>query len=493
VLGPLEAFQTSVRQFTQSIRVRLTAYYGAVLALVLIVFSLGVYIFLVETTNVDVNNMTQTYRRFLIDAAAQSPQDLRHISTNSGLLGPLSFKFQPRDNAAAAEGKQYTYGALRGQFANEQLEAVLFQPSKTGCHSTSGQLLCVWLVPKGHQIIGAVAMEASLDSIRHAQSRLRLGLLIGVPFSILIALIGGWALASGALAPVEQLRRTAQSITATDLSRRIGLRRNDELGRLSATLDDMIDRLDGAFREQRQLTADVSHELRTPLSVIQGQASLALRRTRSPEEYAKVLRSIQEETERMSRIVSDLLLLARAESGQEILEHDPIRLDLIAKWAVEHLGSIAESKRITVSTNIHPVMIEGDADRIRQLTLNLLDNAFKYTDEGGAVSVGVGVVGGEARLRITDSGEGIPADVLPHIFQRFYRVDRSRSRGQGGSGLGLAIVHWIASAHGGSVDVVSRPGEGSTFTFRMPILAAHRGESLPRHKPRRRPRRVTAA
>ncbi len=456
-----------------SIRVKLTVWYGAVLAIVLIVFSVGIYLLLATLVSIDVNNLAQSYRRTLTTLAAESPTRIKTLSRSTPMLGQLSFEYVGKNSLVT-----YRYGADRGWPVDQQLEMMEFT-QKEGCKQPDGSLLvCTYLVrsrAKPHNVIGAVAMSASLNSILHSQYRLRTALLLGVPVSLLIALIGGWALASRALAPVEDLRRTAQAITATDLRRRIGLTRNDELGRLAQTLDDMIERLDTAFREQRQLTADVSHELRTPLSVIQAQTSLALKRERTPEEYAAVLDSIQEETDRMSRIVSDLLMLARAEAGQETLEHDPVRLDVIARWAVDHIHSRAQHKGVEVKLLAHPVMVEGDSDRLRQLSLNLVDNAVKYTDPGGRITVKVAVKAGAAQLEIADTGVGIDAESLPHIFQRFYRADWARARGEG-SGLGLAIVQWIVDAHGGTVTVRSKPGEGSVFTVKLPLHTIQREE-----------------
>lgn len=470
-------------EVTRSIRVRLTLWYVAVLATVLIVFSLGVYFFLIESISADVNHMTQTYRRILTTYAAQSPMHLKQVPKLTGtVLGQISIKYQARNDA---NGQQVTIGPFPGSAADRDLEGALFTPKKQGCHQTKGNhLICTWLVfSKRHVVLGAVAMGASLNSVDDAQSRLRTALLLGVPLALLIALVGGWGLASRALSPVEDLRRTAQSITATDLSRRIGLRRKDELGRLADTLDDMIARLDAAFTEQRRLTGDVSHELRTPLSVIQAQTSLALRRPRTPDEYAATLRSIQEESDRMSKIVGDLLLLARAEAGQESIERDPVRLDAIAKWTVDQMAKVASENGVVVRASTEPVMIEGDADRLRQLVLNLVDNAVKYSDSGGSVEVKVAADSGMALLQVADTGVGIEASSLPHIFQRFYRDDRARSRVEGGSGLGLAIAHWVAEAHGGTIEASSRQGEGSTFTVRIPLhsIEAAEASAVSRH------------
>ncbi len=467
----------------RSIRFRLTVWYVAVLAAVLLAFSLGVYFFLIASIAADVNHITQSYRRVLTSEAASSPSHLGKVQRNTNLLGQLSIKYQGKVNL-----QQLSFGPPSGHYANQQLINTLFT-GKQGCHSTkSDQLVCTYAVysrSRHHQIVGAVSLQGSLDSVTHAQSRLRTALFLGIPISLLIALLGGWVLASRALAPVEDLRLTAQSITGSDLSRRIGTTRDDELGRLAQTFDDMIGRLETAFKEQRRLTADVSHELRTPLSVIHAQASLALRRERSPQEYAKTLSSIQEEAERMSRMVGDLLLLARAEAGQESIDREPVRLDAVAGWAADKVRELAAEKGVHLVVNVRPIMIDGDADRLRQLAMNLIDNALKYTPAGGTISVSVGMKDKQkGQLTVADTGEGIEEKHLPHIFQRFYRVDRARAGPEGSTGLGLAIVHWIATAHGATIDVSSRKGEGSTFTVTFPLPWNPPSQRTPR--PRRR-------
>ena len=318
------------RELTRSIRVRLTIWYVSLLAVVLIAFAVGVYFFLLASISSEVSLVQHSYEKLLTSSAAQSPKELRRLrlSKGSSLLGQAVVYYQGVNEVTQPEF-HVGQGPLNKPVAVKDVVRA-FQTKKQGCHQLQGNhFACTWLIfDRRHRLQGAVDFQASLSSLDHAEDLLRSGLVIGIPVSLLIALLVGWMLASRALSPVEDLRLTAQSITATDLSKRIGLHRDDELGRLAETLDGMIAGLDSAFKEQRRLTADVSHELRTPLSVIQAQTSLALKRERSAREYVEVLGSIQEESERMSKIVEDLLLLARAEAGQEFLEHDPVRLDV---------------------------------------------------------------------------------------------------------------------------------------------------------------------
>lgn len=449
-----------------SIRVRLTLWYVSLLAVVLLAFSVGVYFFLIAHISSEVGDVENTFKKLYTNAAL-TPRSLLTVPRDSSLFGQLGIYYQSRLDASP--GAEEIIALPRVRELRAEATAVILGSQPAGCNGTpDNHLQCAWLVTnRRHVVVGVVAMQGSLAAVVQSENELRTAIIIGVPVSVLIALIGGWMLASRALSPIEQLRLTAQSITATDLSRRIGMQRDDELGRLAKTLDEMIAGLDSAFNEQRRLTADVSHELRTPLSVIQAQTSLALKRDRTPQEYAAVLNSIQEESERMSKIVEDLLLLARAEAGQEVLEHDPVRLDVITRWAVEHVRGMAQDRQITLSMSLKPVMVTGDSGRLRQMVLNLVHNAIKYTDAGGAVRVRV--VGKEemAALTVADTGAGIDESSLPHIFERFYVADRSRA--ERGSGLGLSIVHWIVVAHGGAIDVRSKAGAGSTFTVSLPV------------------------
>jgi two-component system OmpR family sensor kinase len=492
-------------EFKRSIRLRLTLWYVALLAVVLIAFSVGIYIFLIAHIASEIGDVERTYHHLYDRAAlrastaqgaipASVKQGLKDVPRDSGELGQLGVYYESLLDAGPTGEYHVALSQLAALRANAQ--SVLLNAIPAGCHPARGNnVWCAWpVVNHRGEVQGVVAIYGSLSAVVQSEDEVRTALTLGIPLSLLIALAGGWMLASRALSPIEQLRLTAQSITATDLSRRIGMERDDELGRLARTLDEMIAGLDSAFTEQRRLTADVSHELRTPISVIQAQASLALRRTRSPQEYEVVLASIHEETERMGRIVEDLLMLARAEAGQEVLEHDPVRLDVVARWAVSQLEDAARGREVNLVSAFEPSMVVGDQGKLQQMTLNLLDNAIKYTPSGGTIRIRVDTDAGSAKLVVSDTGVGIPKDSLPHVFDRFFMTDRSRS--EGGSGLGLSIVHWIVEAHMGTVFVESSEGVGSTFTVSIPMHnddGGARSPSVRTSAPRtRRLRSVTA-
>jgi signal transduction histidine kinase len=231
----------------------------------------------------------------------------------------------------------------------------------------------------------------------------------------------------------------------------------------------MIARLEDAFRRQRQFTADASHELRTPMTVIKGQIEVALQREREPQAYRRVLQAVNEEVDRMIRLVGSLLTLARADAGQIPITLEPVSLPDVVAAAVEQVRPLASRRRVDLQTSsCPPSTLRADDDLILQLLLNLLDNAVKYTAAGGKVTVGWNANGRDVELWVRDTGVGIASEHLPHLFDRFYRVDKARSRAEGGTGLGLSICRWIAEAHGGSISVESAPGQGTTFRVVLP-------------------------
>jgi heavy metal sensor kinase len=287
---------------------------------------------------------------------------------------------------------------------------------------------------------------------------------------VLLAAVGGLFLANRTLRPVDRITGTAQEIGENGLHRRIDVRSKDELGRLAATLNRMMDRLEAAFDRQRQFTADASHELRTPLSIIQAESSLALDRERSVAEYRKALEVVSQEVTYMSDIIGKLLFLARGDAGKEPVEFKDVNL----KELIEELASDMEvpARDKGVGFNIGPLenlTTKGDRILLRQLFLNILKNAVAYTPSGGNISSSMGRRKETAVVTISDTGIGIPSEHLPHVFERFYRVDKAHSRAQGGSGLGLAIAKYVAEAHGGKIDVESQVGKGSIFQVILPL------------------------
>jgi two-component system OmpR family sensor kinase len=280
-----------------------------------------------------------------------------------------------------------------------------------------------------------------------------------------------------ALHPIDRITQTAGRIArAQDLDRRLPVPpTDDEVGRLVSTFNAMLERLDRLFQAQQRLGADVSHELRTPLTTIRGNVDLLRRGAADdPVERAAALDAIEGEVDRMSRLVADLLLLAQAEAGMK-LEKQPVELDTLILQVYRQAQLMSATRFLSDErVAIHlghedQAIIEGDPDRLKQLLLNLIDNALKYTPPGGYVTISLYRDQNWVRISVEDTGIGIPPEVLPHIFDRFYRAQRE---GRKGVGLGLSIARWIAEAHGGHLEVESQVGEGTTFTLWLPTEAA---------------------
>jgi heavy metal sensor kinase len=295
---------------------------------------------------------------------------------------------------------------------------------------------------------------------------------VGLPVAVAVAVAGGFVLVRRALEPVAGMALKAEEITQHNLSERLPLvESGDELERLSVSLNRMISRLEEALRGSKQFVADASHELRTPLTVMRGELESLAQDGRLAPDTREALGSVLEEVERLAEIVESLFALSRLDAGEADVWQ---RFDLaeLAATTAEQMSLLATDKNIRVECESTPgVTVLGDRARLKQVIVNLLDNAIKYTPNGGRVTLRVAREGAHAVLDVTDNGVGIPAEALPQVFQRFYRVDGSRSRELGGAGLGLSIVKSICAAHGADVEVRSTPGVGSTFRVRQPLAA----------------------
>ena len=307
------------------------------------------------------------------------------------------------------------------------------------------------------------------------QQGLRDALWLLVPLFVLMLLIasaGGYFMSRRALEPVDRITQTARSISAENLSQRLAVpSTGDELERLSATLNDMIGRLEASFKRISRFTADASHELRTPLAVMRTTAEVALRHPGDGGEHRAALGAVVGEIERTTQLVDNLLLIAKADAGGAQLAKVPVDVAAAAEEARAQMSILARTKGIALEVRLpdDPVVVIGDRDALRRLFSILLDNAIKYTAAGGVAEVAVSTNGAHAVGVVTDSGIGIPNDDLPHVFDRFYRVDRARTRELGGAGLGLAIARWIAESHGGEIGVASQVDRGSRFEVRLPL------------------------
>jgi heavy metal sensor kinase len=317
-----------------------------------------------------------------------------------------------------------------------------------------------------------VLVATPLRETRSILRDLHVLLLWTAPAVLLIAALGGYLISRRALAPVDEITQAARSIGIQNLSRRLTVpATGDELQRLSETWNDMLARLESAVKRLSQFTADASHELRTPIALIRTTAELTLRRDRSPEKYREALTEIVTESERTSRLVEDLLLLARADAGLPALPLENLELTPLVRDICEQGQVLAEARQLQIWTDLpdEPVFVQANDPALRRLLLLLVDNAVKYTPAGGRITVSIGQDTGGATLAVRDTGIGIPDSALPHVFERFYRADDSRNRDAGGAGLGLSIAKWIAERHHASLEAESVLGQGSTFRVRFPL------------------------
>ena len=324
------------------------------------------------------------------------------------------------------------------------------------------------------------SIQPDLDAL-HRSGMLLILTGLGV---MVIGLAGGWWFSFRAFRPIAEITVIAESISVKNLSTRINVQSTaTELEQLATVLNRTFDRLQSAFERQGQFTADASHELRTPLSVILSHAELALSRPRSGEEYQQAFQACRRASLRMKSLIDSLLLLARFDSGEPEVQRCPVELDRLADDAVEMLQPLAEERRVQLICQAEPVSVEADHEQLFQLLTNLLSNAIRYNRTEGRVDLEITSDERFAIIRVSDTGIGIPADELPRIFDRFYRVDKARSRAEGGCGLGLAICHTIVEGHHGTISATSDPDTGTVIEVRLPAcrnpIESHAPAGLP--------------
>jgi heavy metal sensor kinase len=458
-----------------SVRTRLTLWYSGVLLAIVVTISMLSYSWLRWGLLQDLDASLLTVAQVIKDTDAPERAAADPDALLRELLGPELYDkfFQLLD----PEGRPHVSSPRRRPFA-------LPLSAAARARAARGQTTFETVVLTGAEPVRVLTMPIVRDGrvaeilqvgmlLRRARATLDRyldTLIVLIPLGVGLAALGGAVIAQFALRPVDQMTRTARRITAEDLSQRVERRgTGDELDRLAETMNGMLARLEQAFAQTRRFAADAAHELRTPLAVLRGSIEVALRGDRSPEEYRRVLASSLEEVERLIRLSEDLLLLSRSVAGPEParapVDLEPLLLEVFDVGA--RLGRAA-GVSVRVETAV-PASVRGDANALRRALLNLVENAVKYTAAGGKVELALVPDGGWAVLTVADTGIGVePADA-ERIFEPFVRLDAARSRDTGGAGLGLAIARSIVVAHGGTLAVESRPGEGSRFTIRLPL------------------------
>jgi heavy metal sensor kinase len=454
----------------KSIKFRLTVWYVLVIALLLAVFGAVAYFML-----------SKNLYRNLDEALRARVAELQNSITVKDHQISLEQKFNDLILIYDADGALLQKLGPNVRFSNIEgmvQQALFGQSSFLTAPTTEGQDVRLYAVPFNLDsrtriaiIVGRLTRE-----IQDMLSIFRVVIIYSALAVALLAGLGGMFLANRTLKPFDHITDIAQGIGEGDLSRRIDIQSEDEMGRLATTLNGMIARLEEAFKKQRQFAADASHELRTPLAIIQAESSLALDKKRTQAEYRRSLELVSQEVAYMSEILGKLLLLARSDAGSEPFNFEEVNVrDLFTELSSD-VEAIAQEKG--VAFNLGPMenlTVKGDRFKLRQLFLNILDNAIRYTPSGGSVTSSLVRKNGSAFVSISDTGMGIPTEYLPFIFDRFYRVDKARSRTDGGMGLGLAIASSIAKLHGGQIEVESQVGKGSTFHITLPLLDSHMG------------------
>lgn len=456
-----------------SIRAKLSLLYLIITASVIVAFSLGLYFYLSRALLKVIDDSLFSQANRMANALVQLPLTDEVFPQSNELRLPVQFYTiidragEVYDQALDAHGHPVPIISDALDRAHDQWQAQLDNGSIT---ETEPVRIITWPVRDQDGVFFVVAGQ-SLKEIQQAQRQLLLLLAISTPLALILASLGGLWIADRALKPVDRITKAAERIGRGNFNERVEEpRTKDEIGRLAATFNEMIAKLNQAFQREREFTAYASHELKTPLAIIRGDIEVALRRERSTEEYRRVLSSSLEEIERLTRLTEDLLTLARTDAGERMLELAPVSLNQLAEEAHAYIKPLADSTGVQFSYELPqpPVVIEGDEKRLKQLFVNLLDNAIKYTPAGGDVRLKLASHDSSAIIEVADTGRGIPADAMPHIFERFYRHADPRDTRASGFGLGLAISKWIVDAHGGSIEVESNEGRGSRFTVKLP-------------------------
>lgn len=458
----------------RSIRFRLTFWFVSILAVAILLISLALYFGLRQALLGNVDQTLRLAAERSVQVTAQSAVDpalspieraraLTYIAiapvrlllldgsvTQTDPLFPSDVPVDP--NALAA--------ASRGESLYETIS------STTGQH----RLLTAPLSADGRRF-AVIQVAQSLNTELATLRSLRNLLLIAVPVTLLFASVGGVILGQNAFAPMERVRRDVEAIIADDdLSHRVGKELiEDEVGLLAQTFDRLLERIESAMARERQFSADASHELRSPLTALKGELSVTLARERTAEDYRRVLHDLEDTVDEMSHLVEDLLALSRSTAG--VLHMQEFDLSELLDQIGERMGVLTEARGLQLAWRAaeSPMTVTADRIKIQRLLTNLVDNAIRYTPRGGVITVHARRHDSHVAIEVVDTGIGIAAEHLPHVFERFYRADNARTReGAGGSGLGLAIADAIVRAHGGDISITSTLGRGSTFTVQLP-------------------------
>ena len=455
-----------------TLRVRFALWTAGLMLLVLVLFGTFVYISLWQglANSIDVSiklSTSQAIAAINIENGQINFSDIVPESSSSALRdrGLTIRILSPKGGLIQATGPYQDISIDLSSINN----AVNGSPGFSTVISKNNDPIRIYTAPisDNQNVLGVIQVMQSLGSLYETLNQLLVAFLISIPILMLVSALSGYYLAARALAPIDQITQTAQKISTADLSERLNLNGiDDEIGRLASTFDNMLSRLEKGFIRERQFTSDASHELRTPLAAMQAILNVTRERKRKPEEYESALDDLSEETDRLRTLTEDLLFIARGDTRPNS-PHEIINLSNLLIDVSDSLSPLAQAKNLYFTHEIeHDLYIQGDSDALIRAFVNLIDNAIKYTESGGIRLNAESAPGKNISIIISDTGGGISQNHLPHIFERFYRVEGSRTTQ--GFGLGLAIVQEIIIAHAGKIEVSSKPGEGTVFRLRFP-------------------------
>lgn len=466
-----------------SIRGRLTLWYVLILGVILVGFSVAVYL------------LVWTSQLHELDTALRATADVLEVRTQGRGSG-LELVMPPDHELPLHSTVYYRLVGSSGEVlaqsddlpqpVSNAMAPVQQDPSQSAPRITTmalgnGPSLRILSrplhpAPGAADADGTLQVATSLAPLEASLSRLRFWLIVVVPVTLLVTSVGGVFVANRLLSPISSMVAEAQHISTERLHRRLPVQNpDDELGQLAETLNDLFDRLERAFKQQQRFIADASHELRTPLASMRAEIEIARRQSRTNEAYRELLDSLLEETEHLANMVEHLLMLAQSDAGELTVHGAEFDLGTLCLRAYERLVPLAKQRGVSLSMqNAERVPVRGDADLLEHVLFILVDNSIKFTGEDGHVEIAYGSEATGAFVEVRDNGPGIPAEHQSHLFERFYRVDSSRSRHAVGSGagLGLSIAQSIVDAHGGTIEIDSAPGQGSTFRFHLPLSKA---------------------
>jgi heavy metal sensor kinase len=440
-----------------SVRARLTLWHAGVLTLIICIFSAGILLFVEARLYASLDAQLDREISTIDKIYHEEPEELKDLASHWGItLFQVYEAGRTLQQTEAWERERLSRALRPGDSA-----------SPLSWRAPSGRRYRVNSVSGSSYRVAAAVEETSL---RDTLWTLAVILAMGIPFAAGLAIAGGYFLAGRLLSPVGAMARRAREITAESLAKRLPVdNAQDEFGLLATVFNDTLSRLQDAFERLRRFTADASHELRTPLTAMRSVGEVALQNTLDAVAYRDVIGSMLEEVDRLTRLVESLLILTRADSGRVQLASEALDLGGLAGHVIDQLRVLADEKQQELSLKA-PMRVYAtvDAALIRHALMNLIHNAIKYTPNGGTITVEVIATGGRAMIEVRDTGPGIPAAHRDRIFDRFYRVDTSRSSEEGGVGLGLAIARWAVEANGGQIELASGEADGSLFRVILP-------------------------